>query len=540
MKLTGIAAAPGLAVGPVFVHTPQEHATTEERILESEVPGELALLEEAVSRLTERLIRDRERLQSEGRHEAVEILEAHAELAQDPELMEAVEEKIRSHKSAHAAVLEAGGELVETFRAMEDEYMSARAEDIEDVVRRLAAEILGREDAGLAGLREPSVILASTLTPSETAQLRKGLALGFVTATGSRTSHVSIMARSQGIPAIVGVGKALEENLTAKTVALDGDAGVALTDPDAKTLAEFEKRVEAQKREREELDRIAHVEARTRSGKRIEVLANLGTDAEADDALERGAEGVGLFRTEFLFMEREELPDEDEQYTHYARVVETFGERPVTIRTLDIGGDKPLPGIERAAEENPFLGWRGIRMSLETPTLMKPQLRAVLRTAAIGNVRVMFPMVADVRELRRAKEVLGECREELAAERVEFGTVAVGAMIEVPSAALCAETLASEVDFFSIGTNDLTQYTLAADRGNERLAPYLQDARHPAVLALTRLTCEAAHGEGIPVGVCGEAAGDTRIVPELVAAGITELSMVPQAVAKIKKLVGEL
>ena len=540
MKLTGIAAAPGLAVGPVFVHTPQEHATTEERIPESEVPGELALLEEAVSRLTERLIRDRERLQSEGRHEAVEILEAHAELAQDPELMEAVEEKIRSHKSAHAAVLEAGGELVETFRAMEDEYMSARAEDIEDVVRRLAAEILGREDAGLAGLREPSVILASTLTPSETAQLRKGLALGFVTATGSRTSHVSIMARSQGIPAIVGVGKALVENLAATTVALDGDAGVALTDPDAKTLAEFEKRVEAQKREREELDRIAHVEARTRSGKRIEVLANLGTDAEADDALERGAEGVGLFRTEFLFMEREELPDEDEQYTHYARVVETFGERPVTIRTLDIGGDKPLPGIERTSEENPFLGWRGIRMSLETPTLMKPQLRAVLRTAAIGNVRVMFPMVADVRELRRAKEVLGECREELAAERVEFGTVAVGAMIEVPSAALCAATLASEVDFFSIGTNDLTQYTLAADRGNERLAPYLQDARHPAVLALTRLTCEAAHGEGIPVGVCGEAAGDTRIVPELVAAGITELSMVPQAVAKIKKLVGEL
>jgi phosphoenolpyruvate-protein phosphotransferase len=540
VKLTGIAAAPGLAVGPAFVHTPQGHPTPVERIPESKVPGELALFEEAVSRLTERLIRDHERLQSEGRQEAVEILEAHAELAQDPELKEAVEEKIRSHKSAHGAVLEAGGELVETFRAMEDEYMSARAEDIEDVIRQLAAEILGREDAGLAGLREPSVILARTLTPSETAQLRKGLALGFVTATGSRTSHVSIMARSQGIPAIVGVGKALEETLTAKTVAVDGDTGVALTDPDAETLAEFEKRVEAQRREREELDRMAYVEARTRSGKRIEVLANLGTDAEAEDALEQGAEGVGLFRTEFLFMEREELPDEDEQYTHYARVVETFGERPVTIRTLDIGGDKPLAGIERTSEENPFLGWRGIRMSLETPTLMKPQIRAVLRTAAIGNVRVMFPMVADVRELRRAKEILSECREELAAERVEFGTVAVGAMIEVPSAALCAATLASEADFFSIGTNDLTQYALAADRGNERLALYLQDAGHPAVLALTRLACEAARGEGIPVGVCGEAAGDARIVPELVAAGITELSMVPRAIPKIKKLVGEL
>ena len=521
------------------MYRPQETASAQERIPEAQVSDELALFENAVVRLAEKLAQDRERLRAEGREEAAQILEAHEELAQDPELAETVEEKVRALASARAATLQAGDEFAETFRAMEDEYMAARADDVEDVARQLAAEISG-EDAGLAGLEEPSVILANALTPSETARLQKDLALGFVTATGSKTSHVSIMARSEGIPAVVGVGDALAEAFEATSVALDGEAGLVITDPAPETVTEFEERVETQKREREELERYRHSEARTRDGRRIEVFANLGTDAEAEVALESGAEGVGLFRTEFLFMERDELPDEDEQYARYARVAEVFGERPVIVRTLDVGGDKSLPGVEQPHEENPFLGWRGIRMSLETPTLAKPQLRAILRAAAKGNVRVMFPMVADARELRRAKEILNECREELAAERVEFGTVAVGAMVEVPAAALCAAELVREADFLSIGTNDLTQYVLAADRGNERLAPYLQDAGHPAVLALVRLTCEAAREKGIPVGVCGEAAGDREIAPKLIEEGVTELSMAPPAISRIKKLVGEL
>jgi len=293
------------------------------------------------------------------------------------------------------------------------------------------------------------------------------------------------------------------------------------------------------KEEEADLERFRHAEARTRDGRRIEVFANLGSDAEAEAAMEAGAEGVGLFRTEFLFMERAEPPDEEEQYAAYRRAVEAFGGRPVIIRTLDVGGDKPLPGVERSVEENPFLGWRGIRMSLETPYLFKPQLRAILRAAAHGDAKVMFPMVADARELREAKAVLDECREELAAERVEFGTVEVGAMIEVPSAALCAGDIAVESDFLSVGTNDLTQYALAADRGNARLAPYLQDAGHPAVLALIRTTCEAARAHDIPVGVCGEAASDPEVAPALIEAGVTELSVSPPAILRTKKLASE-
>lgn len=538
MRLEGVPAAPGLAFGPAFAHAPEDGARRE-CIEGSEVEEELTRFRGAVGRVVEKLAADEERLRAEGREEAAQILAAHAELAEDPELSESVEARVRDLASAEAAVLEAGEEFAGAFATMEDEYMAARAEDVRDVSRQVSAEISGRS-SGLAEMERPSIVVAETLTPSETARLGEGMALGLVTATGSRTSHVAIMARAAGIPAVVGVGPALREALNAQTIAVDGEAGLALADPDPGILSEFRGRMEERKREEADLERYRHAEARTRDGRRIEVVANLGTDEEAEAALEAGAEGVGLFRTEFLFMGRDEPPDEEEQLAAYGRVAETFGERPIIIRTLDVGGDKPVPGVERVEEENPFLGWRGIRMSLETPGLFKPQLRAILRAAARGNVKVMFPMVADVRELAAARAILNECREELAAERVEFGTVQAGAMVEVPSAALRAGELAAEADFLSVGTNDLTQYALAADRGNPRLASYLQDAGHPAVLDLIRATCEAAREAGIPVGVCGEAAGDSRLTPALIEAGVTELSMAPPAIARIKKLVSEL
>jgi len=539
VKLTGVPAAPGLAIGPVFVLAPVDDSPSRERIEEPEAERELSVFGTATKRVAERLKEDAVRLREEGREDAAGVLEAHAELAEDSELADAVEEKVRGLSSAEAAALQSGEEFAEMFAEMEDEYMRARAEDVRDVSRQIAAWISGRPQ-NLDGLEEPSVILAETLSPSETARLPKGMALGFVTAAGSRTSHVAIMARAAGIPAVVGTGAALESALDARTIAVDGEIGVAFTDPNPETVAEFRERMAEAEKEEVDLERFRHAEVRTRDGRRIEIFANLGSDTEAEAAIEAGASGVGLFRTEFLFMERAEPPDESEQYDAYRRVVEAFDGKPVIIRTLDVGGDKPLPGVERSVEENPFLGWRGIRMSLETPDLFKPQLRAILRAAAHGGAKVMFPMVADVRELREAKAVLDECQEELAAERVEFGTVEVGSMIEVPSAALCAEEISAESDFLSVGTNDLTQYVLAADRGNARLAPYLQDAGHPAVLALIRTTCEAARKHDIPVGVCGEAAADPDVAPAFIEAGVTELSVSLPAILRTRKMASEI
>jgi phosphoenolpyruvate-protein phosphotransferase len=385
---------------------------------------------------------------------------------------------------------------------MDDEYMAARADDIRDVASQITAELMGHEATGLSALETPSVILARSLAPSDTARIPKGIALAFVTAEGSRTSHVSIMARSMGIPAVVGVGSELEEAFGAGTVAVDGSEGYAAVDPDPDTVAEFERKQEQIEEEKAALEEYKHVEARTGDGQRIEVSANLGSAEGAEDALGWGAEGVGLFRTEFLFMERPELPTEEEQYEAYREMAQAFGEKPVIIRTLDVGGDKDLPGVDQPEEENPFLGWRGIRMCLDVPELFKPQLRAILRAASHGNLKMMFPMIVDAREVRRAKEIFEECRRELEEEGAETGPVEVGIMVETPAAVLCASEIAGEVSFFSIGTNDLVQYTLAADRGNERLR-HLQGADHPAVLKLVEETCRAAREAGIWVGMCG-------------------------------------
>jgi phosphoenolpyruvate-protein phosphotransferase (PTS system enzyme I) len=437
-------------------------------------------------------------------------------------------------------VLAVGEEYASELAAMEDEYLSARADDVRDVARQIAAELMGGGAAELETLEVPSVIVARSLAPSDTARIPKGMALGFVTAEGSRTSHVSIMARSMGVPAVVGIGAAaLDAVLGARTVAVDGGEGFAISDPDPDTVTEFEAKRGTLAEERAALEEYRDIEARTRDGRRIEVSANLGSASEAEDALGWGAEGVGLFRTEFLFMERSQLPSEDEQYEAYAAVASAFGERPVIVRTLDVGGDKDLPGVDQPVEENPFLGWRGIRMCLDVPELFKPQLRAILRAGAAGNLKVMFPMIADVEELRAAKKVFDECREELELEGQEVGRVEIGIMVETPAAAILATELAPEVSFFSVGTNDLVQYTLAADRGNERLR-HLQHADHPAVLELVRMTCEAAREHGIWVGVCGEAAGEPALIPRLVELGVTELSMSPPSIPRAKKVVSEL
>lgn len=539
IRLTGVGAAEGVAVGPVFFHFPGELEPERVKIPPEAVEEEMRRYRRAVETVVRQLSETAGRLREAGSEEEAEIFEAHVELAEDPELESGVEERVRSLESPEAAVLAVGEEYADMFAAMEDEYMAARADDVRDVTSQIAAELMGRRAAGLGALERPAVIVARNLAPSDTARIPKGMALGFVTAEGSRTSHVSIMARSMGIPAVVGVGSGLAGALGAGVAAVNGTEGYAVMDPDPRTVAEFEKKQSVAVEERAALEEYRHIEARTRDGRRVEVSANLGSADEAEDALEWGAEGVGLLRTEFLFMERPELPSEDEQYEAYGAVARAFGEKPVIIRTLDVGGDKSLPGVEQPREENPFLGWRGIRMSLDVPELFKPQLRAILRAAARGNLKVMFPMVADVSEVRAAKEVLEECRGELEGEGVGIGQVEVGVMVETPAAAVCADDLAREVAFFSVGTNDLIQYTLAADRGNERLR-HLQSADHPAVLKLIGMACEAAREAGIWVGVCGEAAGEPEMIPRLVELGVTELSMSTPAIPRAKKIVSEL
>jgi phosphoenolpyruvate-protein phosphotransferase (PTS system enzyme I) len=538
-RLTGVAASEGVAVGPAFVHVSRELEPERERISEGEVEEELGCFRGAVEAVAKELSATVEELRAGGSEKEAGIFEAHIEMAEDPEFQSEVEERIKGLESPEAAVISVGEEFAALFAEMEDEYMAARADDVRDVSSQIASKLMGNQAVSLDALSEPSVILALNLAPSDTARIPRGMALGFVIAEGSRTSHVSIMARSFGIPAVVGVGAALEDALGAEVVALDGTEGYAVADPDEDVISDFEQKQKDAAAEAALLEEYIHAEAHTKDGKRIEVAANIGSAEEAEGAIQWGAEGVGLFRTEFLFMKRPDLPSEEEQYEAYRKVAEEFGERPVIIRTIDVGGDKDLPGVDQPEEENPFLGWRGIRMCLDVPELFKPQLRAILRAAPYGNLRIMFPMVVDNVELRAAKEILEECREELKSEGAEYGEVEIGVMVETPAAAIRAGDIAPEVAFFSIGTNDLVQYTLAADRGNERLTR-LQSADHPAVLDLIGKTCEAAREAGIWVGMCGEAAGEPDMIPKLIELGVVELSMSAPSIPRAKKIVSEL
>ncbi len=538
-RLTGVAASEGVAVGPVFVHVARKLEPERENISEGEVEEELERFQGAVEAVSTKLSATAEEIREGGSEKEAGIFEAHVEMAEDPEFQSEVEERVRGLRSPEAAVISVGEEFAGMFAAMEDEYMAARADDVRDVASQIASELMGSGPSGLESLAEPSVILASNLAPSDTARIPPGMALGFVISGGSRTSHVSIMARSFGIPAVVGVGAALEDAFGAGMAALDGTEGYAVADPGEDVISDFEQKQKDADAEAASLEEYRHTEARTKDGRRIEVAANIGSAEEAEGAISWGAEGVGLFRTEFLFMKRQNLPSEEEQYEAYRKVAEEFGERPVIIRTIDVGGDKDLPGVDQPEEENPFLGWRGIRMCLDVPELFKPQLRAILRAAPHGNLRIMFPMVVDNVELRAAKEILEECRKELEGQGTEHGEVEVGVMVETPAAAIRAGDIAPEVSFFSVGTNDLVQYTLAADRGNERLTR-LQSADHPAVLDLIGKTCEAAREAGIWVGVCGEAAGEPGMISKLLGLGVTELSMSAPSIPKAKKIVSEL
>jgi phosphocarrier protein FPr len=534
--LRGLAASEGAAIGPAFFFDLEPISALRREIAIEELDHEVAKLRAAVATINAELTA-RSAQAAAGSDEA-EIVEALAEIAQDVEFVERVEACVRAGQDAVSAAQDAGALFAAEFEAMEDPYQRARADDVRAVARKVALSMLGKADATLADAPPGSVILAREISAFDLAGAALERFGGLICTTGGPTSHVAIIARSYGLPAVLGLAVDAERLRAARVAALDGATGEVALDPDEATERRFREHVARNAARRADLQAYVGVEPRTRDGRRIEIAANLGSLKEIDAARAVGAMGVGLFRTELLFMERRRPPTEDEQAQVYARLAEAFAPAPVIVRTLDVGGDKPTPGLEFPHEDNPFLGWRGIRMCLDRPEVFKPQLRALLRAAVHGNVKVMLPMIADVEEIRSTKRLIEICRAELEAEKVPHAAFELGVMAETPAAALIADDLAREVAFFSIGTNDLTQYVMAADRQNPKVAA-LNRADHPAVLRAIDLICQAARRAGIWVGVCGEAASRPELIPKLVSLGVTELSMAAASILRAKKCVTE-
>ena len=522
--LRGLSASPGLAIGPVFRLVDTE-ITLPDQFLGDE--KELALLQENVDVALAAIGGLRQKMIDAEKPDEAEIFEAHREILQDPDLIDAVEKAIRSGKnSAHAWQGEIETEASKLAQ-LDDPLLAARAADVRDVGLRVLRLLTGQV-AEVERPTDPYIILAVDLAPSDTVTLDPEKVLGIATSEGGPTAHSAIIARSLGLPAVVGLGKPLDEIENGRVVVLNGKTGIVNVTPTAEELSEAKTAQDAERKEAEEAAAAADLPARTTDNHLVEVGANAGSVQDVETAYEAGADGVGLFRTEFLFLGREKEPDEANQLGSYTAIVKGMQQRPVIFRTLDIGGDKPVPYITVPKEENPFLGERGIRLQLNRPELLRTQLRAIFKAAKLGKVRIMFPMIGRLDEWRAARKIAEEVRAELDAAAVELGI-----MIEVPSAALMADKFAQEVDFFSIGTNDLTQYTLAIDRQHPTLTAQA-DGLDPAVLRLIKMTVDAAQKYGKWVGICGELGSDTQACPILIGLGVQELSVNLKAIARVK------
>ncbi|MGI9861080.1 phosphoenolpyruvate--protein phosphotransferase [Moorella naiadis] len=539
--LKGIATAPGIGIGPVYLLELKsgEEETGNSQLLygPEEIQAELTRLEEALGRAK----RDLEELADKTRRDISEaeagIFKAHILMLTDPTFIAGVKEKIQvEKKNAARAVEEVAEAIAGSFAALDDDLFRERAADIRDVAGRLVAKLTTR----MRPAREVppgAIIVAGELTPSQTAGFSRDTVAGIATETGGTTCHTAIVARALGIPAVLGVRGLLDQARAGDTAIIDGSSGAVYLNPGSELLEEYKKKKVTLEAGR--LNIKCTGPARTRDGRQIELVANIRKAAEVKIALEHGAEGVGLFRTEFLFMNREEPPGEEEQFQAYQEVVAAFQGQPVVVRTLDVGGDKPLPYLNQGHDENPFLGLRGLRLCLTRQEIFKTQLKALLRAALYGNLRIMFPMVTALEEIREAKKIMAEARLELEASGLAVSRVETGMMIEVPAAALMADILAREVDFFSIGTNDLAQYTLAVDRGNERVTG-MYDACHPAVLKLIDVTVKAAHRYGKWVGLCGELGSEIQAAPLLVGLGLDEISMSPVFIPPMKEAINKI
>lgn len=537
-EIKGIAASPGIAIGPIFVYRPAElvihNLQAEDASLEWERyqnAAQKALLE---------LVALRQKVASEVGEEDAAIFDAHQMILRDPDLEEELRAEIDTGASAESATEVVFARQVKSFEEIDDPLFRERAADFSDVGRRVLCILTGVQDNALAALDAPAIVIAKDLMPSDTAQMNKAMVRGFCTAGGGPLSHTAILARNLGLPAVVGAGKDVLDLKNGEWLVVDGGAGVVVIGADEQQCNQYQQEADRLAQERATAQAHAHEPAITQDGRQIEVVANVGLPGEEVDALQAGAEGIGLLRTEFLFVERRVAPSEEEQYQAYYPIFDAMGERIVIARTLDIGGDKPVPFLAVPHEDNPYLGWRAIRIGLADPELLKTQLRALLRAGHNHNLKIMFPMIATVEEMQAARALVDEARAELAERGAPYAqTIDVGTMIEVPSAALMADQLVRYVDFFSIGSNDLTQYTLAADRGNPAVAS-LSDALHPAVLRLVDNVVRAAHAAGVWVGVCGEMAGDPNAIPLLLGLGVDEFSAGVAAIPATKALIRKL
>ena len=535
----GIAASGGIAIGPAFFYRPWQPELP--RRSPGPIQEEMQRYRAACERAGRELDGIRANVLERSDPETAAIFEAHKLMVEDPMLTSAVQSRIEAGQTVEAAVLDASQELAGMLGRVEDALIAAREADMRDVGRRLLRILLAPTDTSIDDLDAPAIVVAHDLTPSDTVGLRPELTLGFCTAGGGLTSHVSILARTLGLPAVVGLGKEAVDQIPDRAgMILDGTRGSVTIHPAQATLERCKsERLEASAR-LAEVQAVSGQDAATADGRRVEVGANIGDAASAREAVRFGAEGVGLLRTEFLYLGSTRPPTEEQQIEAYTSVFVAMEQRPVIVRTLDIGGDKPPGYIKFDAEQNPFLGWRAIRICLDDHALFKTQLRAILRAAVGHRALIMFPMISSLDELRAAKAVLGEVRSDLDSAGLAYARdVPVGIMVETPAAALLAEALARECAFLSLGTNDLTQYTLAVDRTNERVAKLFQPL-HPAVLQLIKRTIDAAHGEGKWAGMCGELAGMPRAIPILVGLGLDEFSMSPRSIPEAKRLIGQL
>jgi len=534
--LKGIPASGGVAIGKGFFLNRVLPRSVRSTVGRDQVDEEVAAFQRAVARSREQILAIRDGV-TDTTSEHHQILSVHLALLEDSMLVEQTVRTIRENQfAADWAFNKVLQNLLETFHRIEDPYLRERGHDLRQIGHRVLENLAGRPVDSIASIRDPVVIVAHDLSPADTAQILKSPVLGFATDVGSRTSHTAITARSLGLPAVVGVEGATEEFRSAETVIVDGEEGVVVFDPTEEAIREYQERRKAYAQRTRDLAKFARLPTVTRDGKTLLLLANIEFPEEADVALRSGAYGVGLYRTEFLFLNRKDLPSEDEHFETYRKVAEKFVRHPVTIRTFDLGGDKFASQLELADEMNPAMGLRAIRFCLKEKEIFKPQLRAILRASTYGKVRMMFPMISGVGELREAMAVVEEVRGELRRRRIPYDKeMPIGIMIEIPAAAIVADLLAREVGFFSIGTNDLIQYSLAIDRVNEHVS-YLYEPLHPAILRLIRRIVEAGHDAGIPVSMCGEMAGEPFYSYALLGLGLDELSMNAAAIPRVKRI----